>query len=292
MSDRLHIIITGETGEPRSFAVRKKAIRNTIGGLFFAAVLLTAGTFAGISFFTKNISLVTRTEHLKSRLAETSAALVEVKSLQEQLELDHELLLEGSISRLDEQSRIIREIMDDIGVTVEVEEDPDHSGGPLLAPDIEYGHQLLELTDHYLDVLRKVPVGRPTPGEISSKYGNRIDPLTNKKAFHPGIDFRGNTGDEIRATADAVVEEIGRDNVFGKYIVLSHDNGFETIFAHLHKQLVKEKETVSRGQVIGQIGSTGRSTGPHLHYVIRYQGKSIDPTKYLEVADLSLTVKN
>ena len=292
MPERLHIIITGESGRGRAFAVHKKLIRNSILFAVILVTLLSAGTYAGITFFKKNISLAARAEQLKSRLADTSAALTEVKSVRDRLKEDHEQLLEGSISRLDEQSKIIREIMSDIGVTIESGDDPDHSGGPLLEADIDYGLQLLDLTDSYLEILRKIPLGRPVPGAISSKFGNRTDPLVKKKAFHPGIDFRGNTGDEIRATGDGVVEKAQRNNILGNHIFLSHENGFETIYAHMQKLLVKKGERVTRGQVIGLIGNTGRSTGSHLHYGIRYNDKTIDPMKYLKIADLNITTAN
>ncbi len=82
------------------------------------------------------------------------------------------------------------------------------------------------------------------------------------------------------------------DNVLGKYIILAHGNGYETIFAHLHKRLVKKGDIVQRGKVIGHIGNTGRSTGSHLHYGVRYNNKSIDPMKYLQVAGLSISLTN
>jgi murein DD-endopeptidase MepM/ murein hydrolase activator NlpD len=291
MPQRLHIIITGETGEGRAFAVHKKTVRRFVALTLLLAVFLTAGTMASFRFFQKNQTLAMRSENLDSRLARTSATLAEIRSERDRLARDRKKLLEGSISRLDERSKAIQEIMDYIGVDIEVSENPEHSGGPLLAPKMQYSRQLLERTDHYLEVLRKIPLGRPVPGSISSGYGNRIDPLAKKKSFHPGIDFRGHTGDPIKATADGIVKKASRNSILGRHVILLHGNGFETIFAHMHKTLVSKGDKVTRGQVIGLIGNTGRSTGSHLHYTMRYQGKTIDPTKYLQVADLNLTVQ-
>jgi len=300
---KVHIIITGEAGKGLAFALRKKTLRTTVIGSLILTVMLAAGSLAGVTLYQKNRDLASRTETLDLELAQTSTVLAKIKVERDrlvaryeenisQLEHDRDNLLEHSISRLDERSKVIQEIMDNIGVDLKIEEDPDHSGGPFLDPDQEYGERLIYQTDHYLEVLRTIPLGRPVPGMISSKYGRRTDPLVQKKAFHPGIDFRGNTGDEIKATANAVVKQVGRNNVLGRYIILGHGNGFETIFAHMHKTLVKKGEKIVRGQVIGQIGNTGRSTGSHLHYGIRYNGNSVDPMKYLQVADLSLTVNS
>lgn len=286
-NQKVHIIITGETGAGRAFALHKKTIRTVCLAGLLLAFCLTAGSIAGFTLYKKNISLESRTAMLGSELSTTSAVLKKIMAEKDRLEQDREHLLENSISRLDERSRIIKEIMSDIGVKVEAADNPDQSGGPFIALEREYGEHLLELTDKYLDVLKKIPLGRPVSGAISSGFGSRIDPLNRRKAFHPGIDFRGKTGDPIQATADGAVKEVSRNSALGRYIILSHGHGFETIYAHLHKSLVKRGEEVKRGQVIGQVGNSGRSTGSHLHYGIQLHGKSINPRKYLQVADVS-----
>lgn len=283
---RLHIIITGERGQGHTFTVRKKTIRNTLIVSLAVTLLLTAGSIAGIRYFNNYSILQTRAQSLNAQLAETKNALNLLSSEKQKLAAHYN----KEISRLDERSRIIQSIMDTIGVDLAIEEDPAHSGGPFIENKEEYGEKLIYRADKYLEILKKIPLGRPVPGKISSKFGRRKDPMLKKNAFHPGIDFRGKTGDEIRATADATVKKAARNKVLGRYIILSHGNGFETIFAHMHKTLVKKGEKVKRGEVIGQIGNTGRSTGSHLHYGIRYRDKSIDPMKYLQVADISLTI--
>jgi murein DD-endopeptidase MepM/ murein hydrolase activator NlpD len=282
---RLHIIITGERGKGRTFTVRKKTIRNVLTVSLAAALLLTAGTMAGLRYFRDYRTLQTRTMSLDTELAETRSALDRLHTEKEMLAAQYS----EEINRLDERSRIIKAMMDTIGVDLTIEEDPNHSGGPFIEED--YGERLLNRTDQYLELLRTVPLGRPVPGRISSKFGLRTDPIRKKKSFHPGVDFRGRTGDEIRATADGTVKTASYNNILGRHVILSHGNGYETIFAHMHKTLVARGDSVMRGQVIGQIGNTGRSTGSHLHYVIRYNDESIDPMKYLQVADLSLTLQ-
>jgi len=298
---KLHIIITGEHGRGHNFVVHKKTVHNIIVASLLITTILAAGTVAGIRYFGQRNTLSAKTEYLDKQLAQTTSALSIIQAEKDHLiaryeddishlEENREALLEGSISKLDEKSKVIQSVIDHIGIDVKIEEDPDHSGGPYIALNEDYGEELLYRTEQYLEILRKIPLGRPVPGKISSKYGRRKDPLVKKKAFHPGIDFRGNTGDDIKATADAVVKKAARNNVLGRYVILSHGNGYETVFAHMHKTLVKKGDKVTRGQIIGLIGNTGRSTGSHLHYGIKYNNKSIDPMKYLQVAELSFTV--
>lgn len=299
--EQLHIIITGDAGEGRAFVINRKFLRNLVVASMVTAVMLTAGSLSGFHLLQKNRTLVSWTEELDGELAATNAELQKVQLERDRLvsryeanifrlQRDRSNLLESSISRLDERSRIIEEIMNHVGIKVKKEEGSGFSGGPFIEQGEKYGERLLSLTDEYLDVLKSLPLGPPVSGKISSHFGQRIDPLVEMKAFHPGIDFRGKRGDKIRATADAVVKKVAYDKDYGRHVVLTHGNNFETLYAHMQKALVKEGETVERGQVLGLIGSTGRSTGPHLHYGVRYKGKYVDPMKYLKVADLSIPV--
>lgn len=298
---RLHIIITGEAGRGYAYAVRRKTLRTFFLAALTLTTLMTAGSLVGLHLLNKNRVLAARAEQLDNELAATSAVLENVQLERDRLvaryeanifrlEQDRSNLLESSISRLDERRKIIEEIMEHVGIDVKVDEDADFSGGPFLAPDEKYGEHLISMTDQYLDVLKSLPLGRPVPGMVSSRFGRRIDPLIQEGAFHPGLDFRGNRGDKIKATADAVVKKVTFDDDFGRHVLLTHGNGFETLYAHMQKAMVKEGDKVKRGQVIGLVGNTGRSTGPHLHYGVLYKGKLVDPMKYLKVADLSLSV--
>lgn len=115
----------------------------------------------------------------------------------------------------------------------------------------------------------------------SSSYGWRADPFNGKEAFHEGLDFSANTGTAIRAAADGIVSSAERTPDYGNIVKINHGSGLETRYAHASKLLVKTGERVVKGQVVAQVGSTGRSTGPHLHYEIRLNGNALDPRKYL-----------
>ncbi|MCW5212620.1 peptidoglycan DD-metalloendopeptidase family protein [Desulfobulbus sp. TB] len=200
--------------------------------------------------------------------------------------------LEKTAVRLNERSRMIESVMSRIGVDVKVgKQRTANSGGPFIAVDKKYSETLLTKSDKYIKTIKKMPLGYPVKGKVTSGFGPRSDPFNNRPAFHAGIDLKGKIGQKIKATADGVVKTSSyKKNGFGNYVILRHGNGYETVFGHLSKRLVKEGVKVQRGQVLGLLGNTGRSTGPHLHYEVRYNKEPINPKKYLSVAKLSFTV--
>lgn len=131
--------------------------------------------------------------------------------------------------------------------------------------------------------LGTVPVRRPVDGdaEPSSGYGVRSDPFTGTPALHTGLDLHGDTGDPVRAAADGTVTAAGWSGGYGKVVDIDHGNGIVTRYGHLSAVEVNVGHTVRNGQMIGRVGSTGRSTGPHLHYETRVNGKPVDPQKFL-----------
>ncbi len=135
--------------------------------------------------------------------------------------------------------------------------------------------------------LRTVPVRKPIEGDIdmSSPFGMRMDPFLRGPAIHSGIDLRGDTGDPVRATANGTVVTASPQGGYGNMIEIDHNNGLSTRFGHLSKIEVKVGQHVRMGDVIGRIGSTGRSTGPHLHYETRVNDTAIDPQKFLRAGD-------
>jgi murein DD-endopeptidase MepM/ murein hydrolase activator NlpD len=131
--------------------------------------------------------------------------------------------------------------------------------------------------------LANVPVRKPLIGEIdtSSGFGVRMDPFINAPAMHSGLDFRGSLGDPVRATAAGKVTQAGWNGGYGKIVEIDHGNGLATRYGHLSELNVSAGQSVRIGQMIGRIGSTGRSTGPHLHYETRVDGDAVDPQKFL-----------
>jgi murein DD-endopeptidase MepM/ murein hydrolase activator NlpD len=132
------------------------------------------------------------------------------------------------------------------------------------------------------DLYLATPKGYPVEGSISSPYGKRENPITGNAGFHSGIDISASPGASILATAEGVVSHSGWTSHSGYVVVLEHGCGFSTIYAHNKKNAVKLGQKVKRGEIIGYVGSTGNSTGPHVHYEIWEKGKSVNPKKYLQ----------
>jgi murein DD-endopeptidase MepM/ murein hydrolase activator NlpD len=131
--------------------------------------------------------------------------------------------------------------------------------------------------------LALVPYRKPVIGEVefTSGFGVRSDPFLGRPAMHTGLDFRASTGDPVRVTANGKVVSSGWAGGYGRMVEVDHGNGLSTRYGHLSEINVKVGDTVRIGQVIGAVGSTGRSTGPHLHYETRIDGEAVDPQKFL-----------
>jgi murein DD-endopeptidase MepM/ murein hydrolase activator NlpD len=112
---------------------------------------------------------------------------------------------------------------------------------------------------------------------VSSRYGQRIDPITNKQKFHAGIDYACELATAIHATAAGTITYVGRRGGYGKCVEIQHRYGFKTIYAHLSEYYVLEGMAINAGKVIGFVGTTGRSTGYHLHYEVRKNNRPIEP---------------
>ena len=172
------------------------------------------------------------------------------------------------------------------------------SSKPMSEPDLQAAilalTEAVDIRDDYLSsleakILQKsvlkdmLPNSSPVDAAFnSSSYGWRTDPFNGDKAFHEGLDFTANMGTAIKAAADGIVTTAEQTPDYGKIVKINHGSGLETRYAHASKLLVKPGERVVKGQIVAQVGSTGRSTGPHLHYEIRLNGNSLDPRRYLQ----------
>jgi len=126
------------------------------------------------------------------------------------------------------------------------------------------------------------PAGRPIKrGWISSYYGMRTDPFTGRRERHKGMDFAGKAGSEVIAVGAGVVTWAGSRYGYGNLVEVNHGNGYVTRYGHNEKILVHVGDAVKKGQTLAQMGSTGRSTGPHVHFEVRYKGETVDPKKYI-----------
>ncbi len=141
-----------------------------------------------------------------------------------------------------------------------------------------------ELHEHLLDqetLLASTPSIWPTKGWLASGFGSRISPFTGLSQRHQGIDIANRMGITVMSTADGLVVKAGKDGSLGKYVVINHGYGLKTKYGHLSKLDVKRGQKVKRGEKIGAMGSTGKSTGPHLHYEVLVNNVATNPLKYI-----------
>ena len=162
-----------------------------------------------------------------------------------------------------------------------------------LLADVQAFNSMIEDRSQKLDVLEELittgqlyeeitPSGRPVvKGWLSSRFGKRIDPKTGKNTFHRGYDYAGKTGSDVIAVASGLVIRSEFQSGFGNMIELRHPEGYSTVYAHNQENLVKVGDVVKKGEQIALLGSTGRSTGPHVHFEVRKNGKYVNPTKFV-----------
>jgi murein DD-endopeptidase MepM/ murein hydrolase activator NlpD len=158
-------------------------------------------------------------------------------------------------------------------------------GGGTEEPKLSANEQY-SLYDEYLSRMVRtiafVPMGYPRLSSMTSVFGYRGDPFNSEHAeYHPGIDFKGSKGDAVKCTANGRVVHASWYGGYGNCIIIKHMSDFETLYGHLSHIDVKVGQDVKVGEVIGEVGSTGRSTGAHLHYEVRRNGKPVNPVKFL-----------
>ena len=178
------------------------------------------------------------------------------------------------------------------GLPVASDLDKSDVGGPLVPLDASLlfdskVKELDEALDH-LDRLkqdaRKLPLFNPAPGRpVTSPFGVRSDPLLGSAALHSGMDFRSPMGSPAKVTAAGVVVRAGWAGGYGRMVEVDHGQGFSTRYGHLSKILVTVGQKVKAGEEVGETGNSGRSTGPHLHYEVRYKGEAVNPLRFLTV---------
>lgn len=136
----------------------------------------------------------------------------------------------------------------------------------------------------FYSTIKEIPVGYPYYGVRSSDYGYRRNPFGGFSGeFHPGVDIKGPVGDPIIATGDGVVERCDYYGGYGNAVVLNHKEGYQSLYGHLSRVNVMQGQNVKAGDIIGFLGSTGRSTGPHVHYEIRKDGQDVNPEPFLKL---------
>jgi murein DD-endopeptidase MepM/ murein hydrolase activator NlpD len=274
--ERLYAFIVGTTSRSRSrirrFSIHKRWVKVS----FLAAGLVGCATIYGF------YGLAQQAVHL--RIEEENNRLREENVRQrEKLQL-----LENRVDAIEDASRRLSEIS---GVFSNDSMETAGAGGPSIALDeegiaaLEYRAQLLEANLHKFETAinrARIPSIWPIDtGEITDTYGGRRDPFGGGSEFHSGQDIRAPRGTPIYASANGVLTLAGWKNGYGNTVVVDHGNGLTTLYGHLSKVEATLGQEVKRGDLLGLVGSTGRSTGPHLHYEVRINEVAVNPTHYL-----------
>lgn len=233
---------------------------------------------------------------VRSAEAEGSAAdradkmFVAINQSLRSIEADQLQKLDVLASSAFEEAAAISSALQSAGFKVEDDFGKTDVGGPLVPVDtatlfdskVKGLDEALGKLDALKKETRRLPLANPAPGrDITSKFGVRTDPLLGTPAMHAGMDFRAPTGAPILATGAGTVVRAGWSGGYGNLVEIEHAKGFSTRFAHMSKILVKAGDRVLPGDVIGRVGSTGRSTGPHLHYEIHREGDALDPLRFI-----------
>ena len=278
------IIITDKNSfESRIFSVKNKHIKNfflykkIILLSFIVIFCLVAGLISYISYvYNQKEDLHVKISNLESKL--------DSKKLNEMI-----LNLNEAEKSLIKIEKYLKDRQVKTLPTSEIKlNNTDNMGGeyyPVNDSNLNLIENKKERISEILKKIQYVPIGLPHIGRITSNFGVRGNPMKKGTGseFHPGLDIAGNIGDPIHATANGVVIFANVRGGYGNCIIIKHNFGYETLYGHLSKINVKEGQNVKAGDVIGQLGSTGRSTGPHVHYEIIYNKEKENPNNYLDI---------
>ena len=231
----------------------------------------------------------------KAAIGNLDSMLTRLASSLDRVETEQAAALASIESSYDFKARRIRGVLSELGIDAgKSTPSADATGGPFVAARLRSDSSAFERQLHRIGLARahvdqlnrtlaNVPVRKPVTGEIdaSSGFGMRIDPFLKSPAMHTGLDMRGEPGDPVRASANGMVTFAGWQGGYGKMVEIDHGNGVATRYGHLSSIDTEVGHTIKTSQIIGKVGTTGRSTGPHLHYETRIDGEAVDPQRFL-----------
>lgn len=285
------MIVPDRDSSTRRYRISLRLIQGVVGGLVLgaAALVVTGIHYASLLDEAKENRL------LRDENAQLRGQLLHVR--EKVAHIDETL---DRIERFDHKLRALTSLSDERGLAIGPLESPsEHVGsrrideeGDLLGERLDSlvdqaarnERSLAELQRYFEDqksLLASMPSIWPARGWVTSDFGTRLDPYTAKRVMHRGMDIANRHGAPVIAPADGTVVFAGVEGAYGKVIVLDHGFGIKTRYAHLSEFMVERGENVKRGQRIGSIGNTGRSTGPHLHYEVRVNGIPENPRKFI-----------
>lgn len=265
MKNRLIITVSDIKGT-KSYNVHQ-FVKKILFSVILITILILAGSFWFISYLDDEITSVKINKETELKiLNEKEEKLLAQNKL-------YSIQIKNKVNDIDELNQKLDEIHTIIGVGKDATK-----------------NEITKKTLYAINLNKKkyslkvIPNGKPLDYvRVSSNFGYRINPITKRKQFHRGIDLAAPRKTPIRATADGIVEYVQSKNVgdYGRVIKISHNYGFKTAFAHMNKIYSKVGDIVKKGQIIGLVGNSGRSSGPHLHYEIRYASTLLSPKNFI-----------
>ena len=295
LPSRYQILITRPGRAPVSFSLSAAGLL----ALFLLLLIWAGSTLFFYRSAWEAAALRQEVQALSHQVRELSNAVVEKEQKNRELTIEAARMLE----RLDRFEAEIRALKERAGL--KVEEEKKDAEGPLGAGRPADVEELFAFLDARIEAMQRelsgevapalertlkreaaTPRGYPlkTASRIASGFGVRRNPFGRGYEFHDGVDLPAWYGTPIYATAPGRVIEAGWSNVFGRYVKIDHGFGYQTLYGHMSRIAVKRGQYVGRGQAIGYVGSSGRSTGPHVHYSVFYNGKAVDPLPYLRLS--------
>lgn len=305
----MNIILFAKTGRPYQLDLRHGPV---LASLILGLVLVCGGLIAGgymLANWVGPAAKVTQLENMRAELAQQRSQISDLKrSAQDDMNALAIRLgqVQAHIMRIDALGERLTKMAGIDKDEFDFSREP-AQGGPETAaddggqvPQLDFMASLDQVSteirkrETQLTVLENLlmnrnlqkqvmPAGRPiTSGWLSSYFGYRTDPFTGRRAFHAGLDFAGKRGSKVEAVAAGVVTWAGSRYGYGNLVEINHGNGYVTRYGHNEKVLVHVGDTVKKGQVISLMGSTGRSTGPHVHFEVIHNGRVVNPLKFVQ----------
>jgi len=295
MKNRFIITISDIHGS-KQYSVHE-IIKKIIFFSVLALILIGVGTFFYIQFLNNKVNkLKVETEHFKQEMSTLQATSASLKKENKQLNVLKEQLvslIEDNTDKLESMKSHLREVEEIIGIGPDINASFADRVQQAKVHEEETKKKIVENIQNEVKkekvtaiqkalLLNSIPNGKPLNyRRIASNFGYRIHPVTHKKSFHAGLDLPANYGTPVYAPASGVVVYADKKGAYGNFMLIAHSYGFKTAYGHLSKFAVKSGDYVTKGQKIAYVGSTGRSTGPHLHYEIRYLTKWVDPKPFM-----------
>ncbi|HYB19578.1 MAG TPA: M23 family metallopeptidase [Thermodesulfobacteriota bacterium] len=250
--------------------LRSLNIRIPVLGILFTLILSAIGGFYIFSLAANGMeyqSLIAQVDFYQKQFSQWNSTVFALKEVEEDFR---------KIFSVKSKEKVLQTMDTSYSGSVDLQH---------LTAELQKSVETVDAIKDYLriqkDIYLATPKGYPVNGSITSPFGARENPFSKMPSFHSGIDISASPGTSIQATADGVVSYSGWTQNSGYVVAIEHGLGFSTIYAHNKKNIVSVGQKVKRGEVIGYVGSTGKSTGPHVHYEVWEKGKHVNPQKFL-----------